>query len=190
MIRNFTILCKLNSIIKSDLLLFHEAIASFSIGSSFCPCCGAKGCLFSHASYARDLITIEHGKVCYHSITIPRVICSSCGHTHAILPDVLIPYGSYSLRFILTVLRAFFLRKETIDSLCSRYQLSRSTLYSWRNLFFLHKRLWLGYLIDLSTSSLEFLDMLFTKLYLEDFFLKTTISFLQSVSKTANFHLP
>lgn len=190
MIRNFTILCKLNLLPSSDLSLFQTAIADFSIHSARCPFCGAKGCLSSHASYQRDLISFHNRKVLRHILSIPRVICSSCTHTHAVLPDVLIPYGSYSISFILTVLRDFSLHNTTVESLLSRYCISRSTLYSWRNLFFLHKKLWLGFLLDHSISSLSFLDALFPDSFLQSFFLKTGVSFLQSVSKTAHFHLP
>ncbi len=44
------------------------------------------------------MIDIEDGKVVYGNVEIKRVQCKSCGHTHAILPDYIVPYG---LLFIL-----------------------------------------------------------------------------------------
>ena len=37
-------------------------------------------------------------------LEVPRVCCESCRHAHSLLADALIPYGSYTLRFILHVL--------------------------------------------------------------------------------------
>lgn len=71
-------------------------------------------------------------------LLIPRVVCGSCCHSHAFLPDVLIPFSSYSLRFILTVLVEYLGRSCTVAALCEKWQLAISTLYSWIHLFLDH----------------------------------------------------
>ena len=38
-----------------------------------------------------------------HSLCIMRLICT-CGHTHAILPDFIIPYSGYGLSFLKALL--------------------------------------------------------------------------------------
>ncbi|MFQ7288271.1 MAG: DUF6431 domain-containing protein [Lacrimispora saccharolytica] len=45
-----------------------------------------------------------HGKPVTQEITVLRLVCVSCGHTHAVLPDMIIPYSGYGLFFILLVL--------------------------------------------------------------------------------------
>ena len=52
-----------------------------------------------------------------HQVTVRRFRCSSCSHTHALFLRVLVPYSSYSLRFILLVPRNFFLGRACIQSI-------------------------------------------------------------------------
>lgn len=190
MIRKFTLLCKLILIKKSDLVLFYEATNLLKPTNEICPCCGAKHSCSFHATYERDFIVMESTARHCHKVTIQRVICSSCGHTHALLPDVLIPYGSYSLFFILSVLRDYFQHSYTWESICNSYGISISTLASWIRLFHTQKALWLGALKNSTTSSLDFLNSLDLGSFLEPFFLKYTVSFLQVYHYTTPYHLP
>lgn len=156
-----------------------------------CPYCGAKHPQWSaFASYKRYLISFEKGIPVTYQIKISRIICSSCRHTHAILPEIIIPYGSYSLIFILTVLRDYYLTHMTIQELCDKYLIAASTLYAWKRLFLIHKKLWLGILEDAITEPLTFLSSLpslATSDDLNTFFHHHAQSFLQWVSKTAYF---
>ena len=191
MIRKFTLLCKLNSIKDSDFLIFRNAQDSIIISVEVCPTCGAKHLCSFHAFYERDLIVIENNSTVCHNVSISRVICSSCGHTHALLPDILIPYGSYSLFFILKVLRSYYLHSYTSEMLCSIYSISISTLYAWILLFNNQKALWLGVLSDLETSSLSFLSLLMDKSsFPMTFFHEFHFSFLQQYRFTTVSHLP
>lgn len=156
-----------------------------------CPYCGAKHPHWSDfASYERDLISWEKGLPVTYRITVTRIICSSCGHTHAILPEIIIPYGSYSLIFILTVLRDYYLAHMTVQELCDKYMIATSTLYAWKRLFLIHKKLWLGILEDAATKPLSFLSSLPSLTTSEDlaiFSQNHAQSFLQGVTKTAHF---
>ncbi len=191
MIRKFTLLCKLNSISNSDFRIFRNAQDSISISSEVCPTCGAKHLCSYHASYERDMIVIENSSVLCHNVCISRVICSSCGHTHALLPDVLIPYGSYSLFFILRVLRLYFLHSYTVEKLCFISSISISTLYAWIHLFHKQKALWIGVLSDAETSSLSFLCILMdASSFPMAFFRSFHFSFLQQYWFTTVSHLP
>ena len=194
MIRVFTIFCKLNLKKLSAEALFEVAIQEFSLDKLFslqlpCPICGAKHPHWSyHSSYKRYLISFENESTIVHRITVPRLICSSCSHTHAILPEIIIPYSSYSLLLILSVLRDYYLSHMTVQLLCDKYQISTSTLYAWKKLFLIHKKLWLGILQDISQTPISFLSsMTSLKLSfdLELFFQSHEQSFLQGISKTA-----
>lgn len=197
MIRVFTIFCKLNLKKLSAEALFSAAMQEFSTDKLFslllpCPICGAKHPDWSyHASYKRYLISFEKGLTIAYEISITRLICSSCKHTHAILPEIIIPYGSYSLLFILSVLRDYYLSHMTISILCDKYQISPSTLYAWKHLFLIHKKLWLGFLENISQDPLSFLSSfpsISNSLELEIFFKSHAQSFLQGVSKIALFN--
>ena len=196
MIRVFSIFCKLDFTKLSAKDLFLAAMQDFSPEklSSLdipCPFCGAKHPEWSyHDSYGRYLISFEMGTSVTYDIDISRIICSSCNHTHAILPEIIIPYSSYSLIFVLSVLRDYYLSHMTVLSLCDKYQISPSTLYAWKRLFAIHKKLWLGILEDIYQSSLEFLSsmpFIETSKDLAAFFDHQGYSFLQGVSKTAHF---
>ena len=118
------------------------------------------------------------------TVEIKRVRCASCGHTHAILPDYMIPYATYSLVFILRVLAAHFLGFETVEQLCRRFSISPSMLYQWKALFLAHKEIWLGVLEDDQTTPGSFVQRLFSlPNYFNDFgkpfYQKAAHSFLQ-----------
>ena len=157
-----------------------------------CPSCGSRGNCVPHGSYKRVLIDVEHSKVVYGSVEIKRVRCKSCGHTHALLPDYIVPYTTYSLLFILRVLAAYFLGRETVEQLCQRYEISPSMLYEWKALFLEHKRLWLGALKDAETAVADFIrQLLGLPSYSEDFsrpfYRGISCSFLQRHKDAAHF---
>ena len=137
MIREKTILCKLNQVKISDSALMDRLKPS----DSTCPSCGASQCCKPHDSYERWLISIVQGVRDDNRISISRVLCSSCRKTHALLSDVLIPFGSYSLRFILHVLKAYICRTGTVVALCESFCIAVSTLYKWIGLFEKHAKL-------------------------------------------------
>lgn len=196
MIREFTVFCKLNYISLSALQIFEQFLDNFRIEDCVCPTCGAKHSCRPHTSYERYLISYESGEPVYYHVNIPRMICESCGHTHAILPEIIIPYGSYSILFILTVLRDYYISFGSIQEICDKYQIAVSTLYLWKHLFQKHKTLWLGVLEDAAMSGLDFLKFLTDfpmqelSFGLRRFFLSHNFSFLEGASKTARFASP
>lgn len=169
----------------SDLALFHQSTADFSLGDFICPKCGrAQDCKMIQP-YNRYLITLEADVQTTHIVSVNQVRCDSCSSIHAVLPDVLVPYSSYSLSYILTVLRDYFLRPFTVEALCSKYSIAISTLYAWVKLFHLHKRLWLGLLEDLKISALSFLESLLASDFSSACFVSlTSFSFMQSAFTT------
>ncbi|WP_414716766.1 DUF6431 domain-containing protein [Syntrophomonas wolfei] len=46
------------------------------------------------------MISYEAGEPVYYHVNVLRVICAFCRHIHAILPEIIISYGSYSILFI------------------------------------------------------------------------------------------
>lgn len=193
MIRLFTVFCKLNFDKLSAKGLFLKSMKDFTPDKLpfiklVCPYCSAKHPTWSyHDSYTRYLVSYENQDTVTYTIDITRIVCSSCKHPHAILPEIIIPYSSYSLTFILSVLRDYYFKMKVKD-ICEKYQISVSMLYAWKLLFLQHKRLWLGILEDIYHSSSEFLSSIpkFNTSYdLRQFFAQNGHSFLQGVTKTA-----
>lgn len=170
---------------NSDLMIFNTFMNNLQVNKVACPSCGAKcNCTF-FSSYSRNMITFESGLNTCHTISITRGICNSCNHTHAILPDLLIPFGSYTLSFVLTALRAYFLGSKTITSLCDFFQISISTLYGWIKLFKEQKHIWLGILNDAVTSPIKFIDDILGCIKsVSSFYLITKTSFLETFKTT------
>ena len=191
MIREKSLFCKLFRIKNNLKYLFNLYMDGFSPGREVCPLCGAKGQCKIHAYYDRNLVGFAGGRPMWEKILILRVICESCGHTHAILPDIIIPYDSYSLFFILRVLGERFVLKTTVDRLCERFCITRNQFYKWLKLWREHKKLWLGVLNSLETTSRSFLKALTTMESLSEFtaaFISTYAhSFLQSHRNPADY---
>ena len=126
--------------------LLEKAKKDFKIDHTPCPHCGSVGDLILHGTYRRYLIFCEDKEVYESLVDIERVFCLSCKRSHALLPDLLIPYISYSLSFILCVLRKYFFKKMTVAKICKTYGIAVSTLYAWKARFSEHKGLDLGVL--------------------------------------------
>lgn len=162
---------------------------SFDPKKETCPSCGAKGQCRIYASYERYIVDLADGKVVSEKIRIIRVLCT-CGHTHAILPDFIIPYRQYSLPFILFILKIWFSHSMTADAIEDTYGVSYKILARWRDLYGKHKDLWLGAVRSRQIPSLDFIkDLLAWETFSDftaGFYLKTLRSFLQSHANPAN----
>lgn len=158
-------------------------MSSFRPELETCPVCGRKGDCSNHDTYERFVIDFINGTPVSSSINIQRVMCS-CGHTHAVLPDPVIPYRCYSLFFILRALYEYFLHLRSVGSLCARFGITPSMLYRWKKLFLEHRREWLGLLASVEESPLASLKTLVRFDPFRDFacsfISKTGITFMQS----------
>lgn len=191
MIRLFTKICKCykQTSSESEINQFHSYINSINIADLSCPSCGAKQALAYFASYNRHLITYDNEEVCDHMVSIPRYICSSCKHTHAILPPVIVPYLSFSFNFIVNIIHDYLVRKyNSVEAMCRNCGIAISTFYRFLKSFKEHKKLWLGLFEDNLTGDLVFIQTLkhspFTKLqkFIKDFFTRSRFSFFQGTS--------
>ena len=192
MIRLNALDCKLKNTILSVRSLFRQSLKQSPLFLLVCPYCGAKGTCKKRGSYERSLVTFPDGKPQVVRLRIPRVQCT-CGKSHALLPDFIVPYLSYSLPMILRILSDFFTRRLTIRGICEKYLVSPPLIYRFKKRFLLHKKHWLGVLRDMELSSLSFMDALLASPYtpFHDAFLRlTTYSFLQSHKNPANCERP
>ena len=84
---------KSESIVREELKrefqsLYSRETIDFPLTDACCPHCGKKGVLRHHGFYSRFLIVCG---ICI-IISVHRLRCSECGHTHALMPSFIIPY--------------------------------------------------------------------------------------------------
>jgi len=70
--------------------------------------CGRSGEMIRHGRYSRSI----KSSTGIESIRILRVRCKSCGKTHALLPEWLVPYSSVLLKDHLEILKAYLAGKS------------------------------------------------------------------------------
>lgn len=104
MIRKNLLFCKIIRIKTSSKSLFDTYMSHFKPDQETCPICGSFGNCRIHAYYGRHITDFIAGKSVKSDICVLRVLCNSCRRSHAILPDVIIPYSDYSLFFVLRLL--------------------------------------------------------------------------------------
>ena len=161
MIRLFSQLCKHFKQIsfKNEITAFDKYISSLNTETLVCPFCGAKHSLSTFSSYKRHLVTYDNNTAQDNIITIHRYICSSCGHTHALLPSVIVPYGSFSFKFTVLLIHDYLVHKyHSVEAMCEHYGIAISTFYRILNRFKNDKQIWLGLLEDKLISSLSFVQ--------------------------------
>lgn len=164
---------------------------SYSWENETCPWCGSKGNCVSHGSYTHSMTDFVQGKTVCGELCVLRLRCTSCGHTHAILPDVIIPYAVYGLFFILWVLAEYFSHLYTVEQLCARFGISVSTLYRFRAIFLSQKQIWPGMPVSAQTTPSTFIKGIFllaqySASFSCRFVLLTARSFLQSHKNPAS----
>jgi transposase-like protein len=187
MIRHFAELCKTvlkNISTETFLKSFNDKSADNFNNAEPCPNCKSTAKRTKHGRYTRGLGYLKDGVVAFMILAVNRCKCEICGKTHALLPDIVIPYGRSSLIFMLTVLVAYFERgKVTVADICIKYEIAISTLYEWKKRLNDHKELLLGLLQSQSTKDVSFLKSLLSSpkkaKHLRDFFRKHAFSFLQ-----------
>ena len=192
MIRLNALDCKLKNTILSVRDLLRQSLEQSPLFLLVCPYCGAKGTCNKRGSYERSLVTFPDGKPLVVRLRIPRVQCT-CGKSHALLPDFIVPYLSYSLPMILRILSDYFTRRLTIRGICEKYLVSPPLIYRFKKRFLIHKKQWLGILRDMELSTISFMEELLMSSYdrFHDAFLRlTTYSFLQSHKNPANCSRP
>jgi hypothetical protein len=171
----------MENLIDEDI--FQKATDGFKHDNECCPRCGARGKLTPYGGYWKWLVSIDGKGANAKRIYALRFECRSCGATHALLPDILVPYSQYSLRFKLTVLIAYFERDEAVIAVCERFGIAVSTVYEWKKILLLHKALFLGVLLDQKEPALTFLNGLLSgdplSDHLKGFFQRYAFSFLQ-----------
>jgi len=131
----------------SERGIFCATAEAFDIAGAACGRCPARGAQKPHGSYSRWLLTWDGSQRHEQLVDVRRTKCGECEKTHAVLPDVAIPYMQHSLLFILGTILEHRRRKttgKTVAQICAERGVSSSTLYGWKARFEAHSELDLG----------------------------------------------
>ena len=114
--------------IKAEILIEPD--------NAVCGVCNSIGNLVYYCVYERYITIIEDDNIVSARISLRRYRCSICGRTHTLVPGThLIPYGRYSLGFILHVLSKHIKKELTVRQITEIYQIAISTFYVWKKRF-------------------------------------------------------
>ena len=160
MLRKITPFGKLFFDKASAVDIYNIFYARFQIKTETCPCCKSTGECRIHGYYRRRLIDYYNGEIKSSRIRVLRVKCKTCGHTHAVLPDIIVPYAQYTIRFICRVLSEKLTTGSTIEAICEKFNISKRTLNRFLALYKGHKALWLGSLESKETPHAKFLTFI------------------------------
>ena len=117
----------LNLMKHSDLELYAYCLLNLDLSN------------LTHAgTFSRDIVSFESGALKTYSVKTLRVRRRGdiSQRTFSLRPDLLFPHSPYSIKFILSVIyHLHFTRSRYIPDFIDRWQVCRSTLYSWLRLF-------------------------------------------------------
>ena len=159
----------------SDLELFNDAIRSYKEDHPDVKYAG---------SYRRIMISVSSGKREEIPIMILRIHHENVNGIHsypALIPDILIPYGSYTIRFVLTLLYSYLNRSCTVTNLCARFGIAISTFYDWKHLIESHYASWEKQLLSARRLHNDILSSISSiPAFMKQFLALFGFSFLQS----------
>ena len=98
-----------NTDIKYNQDSYDSDIRCLNYATIKCPKCGAVGFFHNHGRYSRYLFNNSD-----ELINIQRIRCEKCLSTHALLPDVIVPYRYYSSPFLLNLFSLYLIRVVSI----------------------------------------------------------------------------
>ena len=83
------------------------------IHSQVCPWCHAKNKFIKYGTYSRNISFVIDNNVENYNVKVQRIMCKSCKHTHALLPNFIVPYKIMSISSI-----ALIVQRAVSTSVC------------------------------------------------------------------------
>jgi len=194
MIRLFVHLCKEFHEIKSIKMNDYDLLKKVCLvcpEPTPCPNCKAPANSYKkNGGYHRHFVYLnDANSVVDTDLYIRDLRCKSCGKTHALLNSLVIPYSSFSIGFIISILYYRLTHSNTsIAKLCDIFMISESTYYRIR------RRLYTDYhqmcsLLNIMHDAIQLIKSLFSAPIhtlhdlLKEFFSNTGYSFMQPYIK-------
>ena len=139
---------KINTINQKN---YNKLINSIDFNCVTCSC-GHSGCLTKHAYYKRYIKTDCDSKVC---LSILRVKCSICKHTHAVFPVFIVPYSQVSLDDHISIINNYLSDKSQKDLMNRKCLIDENTV---RYILHNYKKYWHQRLTSFGISLKHSLD--------------------------------
>lgn len=114
---------KIKTNFKEELKKYQYAL---NYGFLQCPYCNSSE-LIRWGNYSRNIYYINGSNIEFDTILIQRVKCKNCNHTHALLPEYIIPYKQYLLDVIIFAL--------SDDNIIYNFSFSDNTILKWYKQF-------------------------------------------------------
>lgn len=130
-INNFCKKIKNNLILTQDYI--QDLMPSCEDITCKCPNCKAKNCFSFHGSYMRNISFVYEKKIYDFHVCVTRVICNSCGSTHALLPDFIVPYKIFSRDSILRIVACAC--SSSVTKTAESFNTSWELIYSFLAIF-------------------------------------------------------
>ena len=153
-IKNFSNLLEIININKLNIkekntenilyyLKMYETILTINDYTSFkCPLCKKEHTLSFHKTYERNIIFHLFNYEIVAKIKLIVLECSYCKeynkdiqHYHAVIPDYIFPYHTYSSNIIMNCLIEHYLNKLIIKEVIEQANISHQLYYKWLNEF-------------------------------------------------------
>jgi len=104
-----------------------------------CPKCPAVGRFNMHSCYKRYAILFVDGNIEIEFMEIKRIICESCGTTHAVMPGDIIPYSALTLYVFIYVLASYYIKKTPALNIAKELGFSYQLVYLLVAVFLMHR---------------------------------------------------
>ena len=134
------IFCKLCRLKKTGIQIFNQSVSFFIKNRKHSSNkYGELSDLAQNGWYERSLISIVSGKIHTDIVRVP--CCQSWGNgerfSEAVLPDICIPGSSFTMLFVLFVMRDKYMPGSALtnNQVCEKYGIAMSTLRRWIRLF-------------------------------------------------------
>ncbi len=152
-IKTLSPVLEVRSIIDSDnthnnffilyIVIIIEYLLTINSYTSFrCPFCKHNHCLTFHKTYKRTIIFCLYGHEITAYISLIVLECSFCKnnkkapqHYHALIPDGISPYHTYSTWIILDALSDRMIDKIKVQQIIEINKISHQLFYQWLNGF-------------------------------------------------------
>lgn len=110
---------------------YNNTVDSLDLNLISCTC-GHSGCLIRHGSYKRNIQLADS----ILTLSVVRVYCKACGHTHALLLSDIVPYSQVPLSIHVRLIHAYEhkipLHSVLADQCCVDENNLRAILRSYR----------------------------------------------------------
>lgn len=104
---------------------YNKTIDSLDLNLISCVC-GHSGCLTRYGSYRRSIRLAD----AVLSLSVVRVYCKACGHTHALLLSSMVPYSQFPLVLHVRLIHAYEQETGFQNILAEQYCVDENNLKS------------------------------------------------------------